>query len=44
MITTNRLKRALQYILPVFALFLTMPAAMWAQAGGGAGSKYKGAS
>ena len=35
MITTNRLKRALQYILPVFALFLTTPAAMWAQAGGG---------
>ena len=32
---TNRSKRVLQYILPVFALFLAMSAAMWAQAGGG---------
>jgi hypothetical protein len=35
-IMTNSLKRALQYILPVFALLLTTSAAIWAQAGGGA--------
>jgi Carboxypeptidase regulatory-like domain/TonB dependent receptor len=35
-IDTNKLKKALQYLLPVFALFLAMSATMWAQAGGGA--------
>ena len=36
MIDTNKLKKSLQYLLPVFALFLAMSAAAWAQAGGGA--------
>jgi Carboxypeptidase regulatory-like domain/TonB dependent receptor len=35
-ININRLKSALQYLLPVFVLFLATSAAMWAQAGGGA--------
>jgi hypothetical protein len=35
-IDTPSLKKSLQYLLPVFALFLAMStAAMWAQAGGG---------
>src|ERR1700759_2491715 len=34
-IETNRLKKALQHLLPVFAVFLATSAAMWAQAGGG---------
>ena len=35
MIETNRLKKALQQLLPVFAVFLATSASMWAQAGGG---------
>ena len=35
MIETNRFKRTLQYIVPVFAVFLATSTAMWAQAGGG---------
>ena len=35
MIKTNSLKRTLQYIVPVFAVFLIMSPASWGQAGGG---------
>ena len=35
MIETNKFKKALQHLLPVFAVFLATSTAMWAQAGGG---------
>jgi hypothetical protein len=34
-IETNSFKKALQHLLPVFAVFLATSSAMWAQAGGG---------
>ena len=35
MIETNKFKKALQHLMPVFAVFLATSTAMWAQAGGG---------